>query len=76
MVRNHVIRLIEFLQRNRKGRFYQINGGFKMKNRIMKCAITGQECPCKSNDKDEKPCDTCNIGKEWLKDYKPLHDDI
>ena len=41
------------------------------------CAITGKACPYATNENGEKPCNSeCEIGKEFTKDYVPLHDEI
>ena len=41
------------------------------------CAVTGKVCPFPTNEYGGKPCHgECEIGKEFLKDYTPLHDEI
>lgn len=41
------------------------------------CAITGKDCPYATNENGEKPCKSeCEIGKEFLKDFVIIHDDI
>lgn len=47
-----------------------------MKEGKYKCAITGEICPYKTDVEGCKPCKECEIGKEFLKDYIPLHDEI
>ena len=47
-----------------------------MEKKKMICAITGRACPFETDKDGKKPCNTsCDIGKEFLKDYKPLHDE-
>lgn len=45
-------------------------------DRKLKCAITGDTCPYKSNAEGCKLCNECKVGNEFLKNYIPLHDDV
>lgn len=47
-----------------------------MEEKKYKCAVTGETCPHETNTEGCKPCNNCEIGKEFLKDYTPLHDEI
>ena len=47
-----------------------------MNERKLKCAITGEFCPYDTDKEGCKPCNECEIGKEFLKDFVPLHDEI
>ena len=43
--------------------------------KTMICGITGKTCSFKTNKDGLKPCKECEIGKEFLKGYIPLHDE-
>ena len=47
-----------------------------MEESKLKCAITGEVCPYKSDAEGCKPCKECQFGNEYLKNYIPLHDDV
>ena len=47
-----------------------------MEERKYKCAVTGENCPYEADVEGCKPCRNCKIGKEFLEDYTPLHDEI
>ena len=47
-----------------------------MEEKKYRCAITGEFCTYETDAEGCKPCKECEIGKEFLKDYIPLHDEI
>ena len=41
------------------------------------CAIIGKPCPYTVNEYGIKPCQSeCEIGKEYAKNFTPIHDDF
>lgn len=46
-----------------------------MNNKKMICGATGEICPYETDKDGLKPCKECEIGKEFLKNYIPLHDE-
>ena len=60
-----------------------MNGGMIMNNENTNkitqsiCEITGKPCPYTTNEYGMKPCQSeCEIGKEYAKNFTPIHDDF
>ena len=56
--------------------YMKFKRGKKMDDKKMICGATGEICPFETDKDGLKPCKKeCEIGKEFLKNYIPLHDE-